>query len=285
MRGSELRCAPFALAVAAIVLGCSTRILVAVDPDPCADGGIGGCFFPNLADGLIAWWRLDDGTGSAAQDAALYNNNGTLYQLDPATAWTAGRAGGGVDVAAKGWIGVVPSPSIDSIDDQVTVAAWVNLEGTITPDPNSTTIGWATALSRQKGTTYDQHYHLALNIDAHPHLFIMPATGVAAITAPDPVARGTWVHIAGTYDSVEARLFVSGVLVASGDLAGHFAPDVTPVIIGGNGNGPSNVPTELFPGLLDEVLLYRRALTEDEIRQLAAGALPAGTSRDAGATD
>ena len=122
MRGFESRRAP--LALVAIVLGCSTRVLVPVDPNPCADGGTAGCFFPNLADGLIAWWRLDDGTGATAQDATLYNNYGTLNQLDPATAWTAGRAGDGVDVAAKGWIGVVPSPSIDSIDDYVTVVAW-----------------------------------------------------------------------------------------------------------------------------------------------------------------
>jgi large repetitive protein len=296
LRGFDLRCAPFALSLAAIALGCSTRLLVAVDPvapDPCADGGIVGCFFPNLADGLIAWWRLDDGTGSAtAQDATLYNNNGVLYQLDPATAWTAGRAGEGVDVGAKGWIGVIPSPSIDSIDNQVTVVAWVNLEGTVMADPGNPAAGWATALSRQKGTTLDQHYHLALNLDAHPHLFIMPAGGdVAALTAPDPVTRGTWVHIAGTYDGVEARLFVSGVLVAHDALTGRFAADTTPVIIGGNGNSTSssasasNAPTELFPGLLDEVLLYRRALSEDEVRQLAAGALPAGAPRDAGTTD
>jgi hypothetical protein len=94
---------------------------------------------------------------------------------------------------------------------------------------------------------------------------------------------GTWTHIAGTYDGAAARLYVNGVEAASKPLTGAVAADTTPVILGGNGNDASGVPTELFPGRIDELMLYARALGPSEIAALAAGALfPAG-ARDAGA--
>jgi hypothetical protein len=269
----------FALATAA----CSPRVLVVVGTDPCADGGgVLGCA-PGLLDDLIGYWQLDDGPGSVvARDASGRGNHGTLHQLDPATAWVQGRAGTGVNVAGQGWIAVASSDSIGLITDRVTVSAWVSLEGTIVPDPGSTDVGWATALSRQRGTALDQHYHLGLTLDERPHLFVVPAGGFVSVTAPDPVVRATWVHIAGVYDGVEARVFVDGTLASRQAVSGRFAMDSTPVIIGGNYNNAGATPTELFPGRLDEVMLYRRALSDEEIRQLADGRLFPGTSRDAG---
>ena len=58
--------------------------------------------------------------------------------------------------------------------------------------------------------------------------------------------------------------------------------DSTPVILGGNGNDASGVPTELFPGRIDELMLFSRALGADEIAQLAAGAAFPGAPVDAG---
>jgi hypothetical protein len=60
-------------------------------------------------------------------------------------------------------------------------------------------------------------------------------------------------------------------LVARAPLNGAFLTETAPLIIGGNDNDTSGVPTELFPGRLDEIMLYRRALSDDEIRQLADG--------------
>jgi len=77
---------------------------------------------------------------------------------------------------------------------------------------------------------------------------------------------------AGVYDGAVARLYVNGAEVASEPQTGTFLSDTTPVILGGNGNDGSNVPTELFPGRIDELMLFARALSPTEIAQLAAGA-------------
>jgi len=232
-----------------------------------------------LLDNLVGHWRLDDGTGSTtAFDSSLRGNNGVLHSLDAATAWVAGRSQGALQIAHAGWVQVAPSPSIDAIVDRVTFCAWINLEGAI--DRMDT---FATALSRQTGTTEDQHYHLSVAIDGHPTLFVTTEDGYVQPIAPDTVPRDTWTHIAGVYDGATVRIYVNGVEGASKPLTGRFMPDTTPVILGGNGNNDSGVPTELVPGRIDELMLYARALSADEIRQLAAGAAFPGGARDAGA--
>lgn len=85
----------------------------------------------------------------------------------------------------------------------------------------------------------------------------------------NPVPPQQWTHLAGTYDGTVARLYVNGILVDSDPVTGEFGPDTTPVILGGNGNG--NMISERFPGRIDEIVLYNRALDASEIGQLAAG--------------
>ena len=280
-----------------LVGGCSPRTLIAVDPDPCADGGRGpgcpdpcadggvinalpGCVPPGLLDDLIGYWRLDDASGSTtARDWSGRGNDGTLAgNLDPTMAWVAGRAAGGLAVNADGYVNVVPSPSIDSITNAVTVAGWAYLDGTI--------MDYATIASREEAMTIEQHYHISIDGNELPVLFCKTDVGGVRLTirtTPPPVVRATWVHIAGTYDGMTARLYFNGKQVDSQGLTGNFAPDTTPFILGANGNGPDMGVSERFPGLVDEIMLYRRALSAAEIAQLYDGVLfPSSSGVDSG---
>ena len=268
------------LSVAVLVLAgsvsfagaCATKTLDAGHDNPPDTGTPTG-----LLDNLVGYWRLDDGAGSVtAFDSSGRGNEGMLHGLDTASAWVTGRSQGALAIAHNGWVQVAASASIDAISDRLTVSAWVNWEGTID--------AWATALSRQIGTGVDQYYHLSLGMDGHP-TFLVTADGFATPHATQLAEMGVWTHIAGTYDGATARMYVNGVEVDSAPLTGAFPADTTPVILGGNGNDASGVATELFPGRIDELMLYARALSAAEIGQLAAGALfPAG-ARDAGARD
>ena len=91
------------------------------------------------------------------------------------------------------------------------------------------------------------------------------------------VPQQTWVHIAGTYDGSQARLYVNGAEVNSQAITGPFAAETNPLILSGNGNGNGYAVSEFVPGQLDEIMLYRRALGADEIARLESGALlPSG---------
>ncbi len=254
------------MALAAGGAGCSAAPFVAVDPYPCTDGGPVVCG-PGLLDGLVGYWRLNDGAPSAApRDWSAWGNTGTLVDLDPATAWVAGGPEGTAFAPqGKGHITVANSSSLDSITNQVTVAAWMYLEQINTD--------FATAISRQLGSGFGQLYHLSINSMQQPALYITTPSQLAYLTAPTPAPLQAWIHVAGTWDGVQARLYVGGAQVATESVAGPFAAETNPLILGGNGNGADRKVSELVPGRLADVMLYRRALAPDEIARLAGGAL------------
>lgn len=260
------------LALMLVGVGCSGSTIVAVDPS-CGESGATGCTATLVKD-LVGFWRLDDATGSAtARDWSGWGNNGTLVDLDPAKVWVAdGRVGGALSAQGNGYINVPDSASIDSIATQVTVAAWMFLTAPVTSG------SYATAISRQIGNGFGQHYHLSVNDQRQAILFINTTTaGQQVIGGPPTFPQQTWVHLAGTYDGSHIRLYVNGAEVNSQAVSGPLVTETNPVILSGNGNGGPSVVSEFVPGQLDEVMLYRRALGADEIAELAAGVmLPSG---------
>jgi hypothetical protein len=277
------------LAVLASACGPRTLVLIGSDrcadggagagcPDPCADGGIGvpGCVDPGLLGDLIGYWQLDDGSGSTMANDLTGRNHGTLVDLDPATSWVAGRAGGAMNIAAAGFANVVSSPSINSITDQVTISGWGYLDGAIVDE-------YATIASRQEATTIDQHYHIGFYRDGVPTTFIKTENRTSIRRGPAPAPIRTWVHLASTYDGSIVRFYIDGQEVMNEPLTGRFVPDTTPFVLGGNGN--AGEITERFAGRIDEIMLYRRALSAGEIAMLHAGALLPPQFRDGGARD
>ncbi len=276
MRGSSSRAL---LAVAALTVmgaGCSASPFVAVDPFPCVDGSAISCG-PGLLNDLIGYWRLDDGAGSAtAHDWSSWSNNGTLVDLDPASAWvTGGPEGVALSVAGKGYVNVADSSSIDSITTQVTTAAWIYLDQMNTD--------FATAISRQIGTGFGQQYHLSINPMQQAAFYLTSPTKLAYLTSPSAMPLQTWIHLAGTWDGSEARLYVNGTEVTTAQVSGPLSAETNPVVLAGNGNGSSRTVSELVPGRLGDIMLYRRALAADEIARLASGPLlPAAAVRPGG---
>jgi hypothetical protein len=279
LRASSARARIALSAVALAVAGCSSRTtLVVVDPYPCGDGEATGCA-PGLLDDLIGFWRLNDASGSvSARDWSGWRNDGTLVNIDPASAWVAaGPEGGALAIDGQGYVNVPTSASIDSISTQVTLAAWMYLDGTI--------MDYATAISRQIGTGYGQHYHLSVNSKNQAILFITtPASNQVVLGGPMNFPQQTWVHLAGTYDGSMAHLYVDGVEAATPlPVSGAFATETNPVVLSGNGNGTAQTVSELVPGRLADVMLYRRALSADEIKRIHDGALLASTGSQADA--
>ena len=80
---------------------------------------------------------------------------------------------------------------------------------------------------------------------------------------------GEWIHLAGTYDNAEFKLYVNGRLVKSAPGSGPFRfHDQNPLLIGGNSNNQGQTWLDCFHGMIDEARLFNRALSAPEIEAL-----------------
>ena len=148
------------------------------------------------------------------------------------------------------WLTVNDSASLDLVS-AMTLEAWVRPSG----------LGgmWRTVLLKERPG--GMVYALYANQDTGRPLgqvFIgseRNAVGTASLTVD------TWSHLAATFDGANLRLYVNGALVATTAVAGSMAASTGVLRIGGN-----SVWSEWFAGLIDEVRIYNRALTQSEIQ-------------------
>ena len=82
------------------------------------------------------------------------------------------------------------------------------------------------------------------------------------ITAVDCGVAGKWMHIAMTFGGGKMRMYVNGVLQSSVYTFGNLPVSDRPLRLGGN----TVWPGEFFSGVMDEVRIYDRPLSETELR-------------------
>jgi hypothetical protein len=159
----------------------------------------------------------------------------------------------GSAITCQGGVVVVPDDPRLSVGEAVTIDCWVQT------DSAGQTNRWI--INRVHGGGTDTGYRLGL-LDGRP-CFEVPQTAWSHhLTGPAPLPLGRWVHLAGTFDGRTMRLFVDGIQVATLDRPGRVNPSHFDLVIGGFQLGsPAN-----FEGLVDEVRLFSRALSEDEVR-------------------
>ncbi len=85
--------------------------------------------------------------------------------------------------------------------------------------------------------------------------------GPVPIDSPQSIPVSEWTHIAVTYDGTTSSIFINGDLVQSGVNNTSIIATPQPFSVGAQ----ADVPTNLFPGVMDDILVYDRVLTNAEI--------------------
>ena len=76
----------------------------------------------------------------------------------------------------------------------------------------------------------------------------------------DPLPFGRWRHLSVTFDGFVFRFYVDGVLKVGPRFSKFQGSNNAPLLIGGSG------VSDTFIGFIDEVRIYNRALTEEEVK-------------------
>jgi hypothetical protein len=206
----------------------STVVSVTVDPN-----------------GLVAAYGFEESSSTTANDASGKSNPGTIREATHA----AGKFGQALSFdGVNDWVAVPDSNSLD-LTSAMTLEAWVN--------PNTIT-GWRTVMLKEQPTGLV--YGIYANTDTNRPSAHAYTSSEFDTRGTAQVALNTWTHVAATYDGATLRFYVNGTQVSSKALTGSMITSTSPLHIGGNG-----VWGEWFKGLIDEVRIYRRALSASEI--------------------
>jgi Concanavalin A-like lectin/glucanases superfamily/Divergent InlB B-repeat domain/Immunoglobulin I-set domain/Putative Ig domain len=200
--------------------------------------------------GLIAFWR-----GETDASDLVGGHNGTFFAgttaITPRVA-RFGKVGGAFTFDGKVHIQVPDSPTLKPA--QVTLAAWVF--------PMVQSGDYQTVVARGFSTNGEDTWYLGLSGGGFPQFWTFPTSQLGG---PFAIPINQWTFLAATFDGTTKRLYVNGVEVVSktGIPALVYDPAPVPVTIGADWE--SNVPFALFNGSIDEVTIYDRALTFNEI--------------------
>ena len=222
---------------------------------------------PNATARLVGYWRFDEGAGATtAADSSGHGHIGVLEGLSPTTSWVPGHQGTALQITITSGsdpgVRVEMTPILAGLQ-RFTIAAWIN--------HSSTSSAFGSVLSRQLDLDYQEIYNLSLTPTDVVLWVGGRGEGTATVLLPAAGLDGIWVHVAATYDGTHLRLFKDGIEGASLPFTRSLASDTSPLYLGTSKNGTSS---EVFVGLLDEVVLYQVALPREAIDSLFKGARP-----------
>lgn len=213
-----------------------------------------------VTNGLLGWWKMDEAGGTTAFDSSGNGANATVH---------GGIFTNGYLSNALYLTGGTNNATFTSVDaDQTTVAAWVYADGNggssfprilVTPgsylnlrfdgSANNNALDFATTTTAN-GSTVDGEWLAPLN----------------------SISTGVWYHVAVSYDKSSTAnipaLYINGVKMSLTTLT---SPSVTPPSYAGTTYIGNRLDlTRGWDGLIDDLRIYNRLLSDAEVQSLAA---------------
>ncbi len=206
---------------------------------------------------IVAYWKLDDQTGTVAHDSSGNGYDGTL--LGNAT-WGGGKVGGDLEVQTTGRVDLGHPTGWPAGKAPRSLCGWGR--------PNTVASGYRWLASYGTATTSQ-----AMFIGMNGNHMIGGGYNGDDVDIANVWVAGEWKHVALTYDGTTARLYANGVEV--GAVAKSWNLVLNRAFLGEQVNAAG----EYWNGGIDDIRLYDHVLTPAELPVIMAG-VPVGTARN-----
>jgi len=202
---------------------------------------------------LVAWYRFDgDASDSSGNDLHGTEMGNPTYE--------AGVFGQAISLDGDGdYVDCGLAPEFD-ITDFITFTYWIKV---VEFDKE-----WNTVLSRGDDSWRSSRASLNNFMEA-----AVGGTTGNYTYGVTPVDDGQWHHVGWVYDGTMNYLYVDGEVDATEASTGQITVSSYPLYIGDN----SQATGRFWTGLIDDVQIYNRALSQEEVQrvmQASAGAFP-----------
>ena len=204
-------------------------------------------------DGLVGWWKFDEGSGTIAYDSSGNGNDGDLTN---GPTWMDGKIGGAL--------------SFDGVDDYVEIENYYGIPGT---NPRTTSV-WLKnnfqSSSKHRpfiswgSKSTGKEWKLFFDVEGK----IKHNIWGGSVTGSTIVDSNRWIHVVsvlpiGATNTLSMVLYLNGHLenlqIANGTF--NTGSDF-PVRIG------NDLHFNIYKGLIDDVRIYDRALSAEEVQAL-----------------
>jgi RNA polymerase sigma-70 factor (ECF subfamily) len=206
---------------------------------------------------LVGYWSFDDPAGTVVRDRSGRGNDCLFHDADPPV-FIAGVQGQALDLRHRGWLECPQPPATAGVPFEMTISLWMR-RAHQTP---------AAALVRRHLGPGREHLFIVGFQEDNLRVWGNAWKGWTTRDVPESIDR--WTHVAFTHSPRSNRLFIDGRLAVEHENRG-WRPRLTtsaPLTIGAvlDATGVS----QHFHGAVDEIRLYDRALTGEQVAALAA---------------
>ena len=217
--------------------------------------GSAGPAWADLDPDLLAWWPFDEGEGTVAYDGSGNGNDGTF---SGSPMWATGYLDGGLEFNGSDSQVVAPHIALDS--RSFTIAMWINPVVTAS----------AIVFSQNESSSTDLNLHIRLGAsgsdDAPDHGIRFGFYSNDLVTDGGLFEDNAWCHVVCLYDyeNQDRRIYLNGEQIAQGSSTA-FLGTSGDTIIG------AWTSSQYFDGIIDDVQLYSRALSDSDIVKIMSG--------------
>lgn len=203
-----------------------------------------------IYDGLVCYLPFVEGSGTTVYDKSGYGNNGTINSAT----WIKGR---------YGW-----ALSFDGEDDYVEV---LDSESLHFSQSNSFTVSfWLYLREHDRSQYFIEKYSSDEGFETHLYggnnwiySYVGDGTNTARVRTFEEIPLNAWTFIVVTYDGSKLRIYKDAALKDETDVAFTIDDSTQNLFI-----GCTDGADDFANAIIDEVRIYTRALTEEEIQAL-----------------
>ncbi|MEM3483956.1 MAG: LamG-like jellyroll fold domain-containing protein, partial [Candidatus Woesearchaeota archaeon] len=201
---------------------------------------------------LVGWWRFNqesEENSTFFKDWSIYGNNATCSGTSCPNITTAGKFGSALTFDGIDDYITVPTDKSLNITNAITLEAWINLAATPT----------TTQMIIEKGNLAADSVYWLYVTSSGTLKGGVNISGWKEVSDGGSVSPNSWHHVAMVYNGSAVRLWLDGTPTGSAlSATGNIGVNNLNLIIG-------KYSTYYLKGTIDEVRIYNRALSAEEI--------------------
>ena len=205
--------------------------------------------------GLVGWWTFDEGTGTRVYDRSGNLNTGAV---NGSGVWATGKLGQALSFNGSTTYVDVGNSASEKVSGAFAFSAWIY--------PTASAAGAIVTKNNSSSASGSGFYAFKNSSNSIVFILYKGDNTQVQVNSASAIPLNAWTHVVGVYSGSTIVLYINGVAVTP-VAATSFSPDTVDNLQIGKYAYTNSI---YFPGKIDDVRFYNRALTASEASRIYA---------------